>query len=105
MSNEFIRKVRERAYQIRQDEGRTDGREQEHWRRAERELAGEHPCGCAPDAAGRDAAREYDDKAGRFSRSGQAETKAREAQEALDGPEAAALKKAETAGKSHSKAD
>ena len=104
MSNEFIRKIRERAYQIWQHEGHPEGRAQEHWHRAERELTGENTSGTTPDAAGREAARHYDDDATRFSNSGKAEPKAREAREALDGPEAETLKEAETAGKSRSKA-
>ncbi|HEY7384966.1 MAG TPA: DUF2934 domain-containing protein [Beijerinckiaceae bacterium] len=33
-------KVRERAYQIWEREGRQDGRAEEHWSQAEQELAG-----------------------------------------------------------------
>ena len=105
MSNDFSRRVRERAHQIWQNEGRPEGREQEHWNRAEQELAGEDTRGAAPDAAGQEAARHYDHDASRFSDSGQVDSKAREAREALDGSEAETLKKAEAAGKSRSKAD
>jgi hypothetical protein len=33
-------KIRQRAYEIWEDEGRPHGREREHWAAAERELAG-----------------------------------------------------------------
>ena len=34
-------RVRERAYRIWEEEGAPDGRDQEHWRQAEREIDGE----------------------------------------------------------------
>jgi len=46
-------------------------------------------------------AREYDRKAVKFSKSGQVDAKAREAREALDGPEAQELREAEEIGKQH----
>jgi len=55
------------------------------------------------DEAGLEAARDYDRKAVKFSRSGQVESKAREAREALDGPEAPELREAERIGKQHGK--
>ena len=48
------------------------------------------------------AARAYDQQAERFAKSGKVEKKAREAQQAVDGPEGPALKRAEAIGKSHS---
>ena len=52
------------------------------------------------DEAGLEAAREYDRKAEKFSKSGQVDAKAREA---LDGPEALELREAEKIGKQHAK--
>jgi hypothetical protein len=39
MQNQRHEKVRERAYQIWEREGRQDGRAEEHWSQAEQELA------------------------------------------------------------------
>ena len=47
------------------------------------------------------AAREYNDAQRRFVESGQVEKKAREAEQALDGPEGPALRDAEAIGKRH----
>jgi hypothetical protein len=38
---ELERRIRERAHQIWLDEGCPDGRDQEHWSRAEQEIIGE----------------------------------------------------------------
>jgi hypothetical protein len=40
-ATELQKRIRERAYQIWEREGREHGRDQDHWRRAERELAEE----------------------------------------------------------------
>jgi hypothetical protein len=48
------------------------------------------------------AARQYNDEQKRFAQSGKVEEKAREAEQALDGPEKDALKRAEEVGKRHS---
>jgi hypothetical protein len=50
----------------------------------------------------RTAAKAYNKGVQDFEKTGQVEKKAREAADALDGPEAAELKKAEEAGKAHS---
>jgi hypothetical protein len=50
----------------------------------------------------RTAAKAYNKGVQDFEKTGQVDKKAREAADALDGPEAAELKKAEAAGKSHS---
>jgi hypothetical protein len=50
----------------------------------------------------RTAARAYNKGVQDFEKTGQVDKKAREAADALDGPEAADLKKAEETGKSHS---
>ena len=50
----------------------------------------------------RTAAKAYNKGVRDFEKTGQVEKKAREAADALDGPEAAELRKAEDVGKSHS---
>ena len=50
----------------------------------------------------RTAAKAYNKGVQDFEKTGQVEKKAREAADALDGPEAAELKKAEEVGKAHS---
>ena len=50
----------------------------------------------------RTAAREYNKGVQDFMKTGQVEKKAREAADALDGPEATRLREAEEAGKKHS---
>ncbi len=50
----------------------------------------------------RTAAKAYNKGVQDFEKTGQVEKKAREAADALDGPEAAELRKAEAIGKSHS---
>lgn len=53
----------------------------------------------------RTAAKKYDQDAQRFAESGKVEEKAREAREAIDGPEGAELAQAEAEGKQHSKGE
>lgn len=53
----------------------------------------------------RSAAREYNRGVQAFERTGQVESKAREAAKALDGPEAAELRRAEEEGKRHAKGE
>src|SRR5215210_4240892 len=48
------------------------------------------------------AARQYNEAQQRFAQTGRVEEKAREAEEALDGPEKEALQRAEAVGKRHS---
>ena len=48
------------------------------------------------------AARQYNEAQKRFAQSGKVEEKAREAEQALDGPEKKALEEAEAVGKRHS---
>ena len=98
MSNDFIHKVRERAYQIWEREGCPEGRESEHWHRAEQELAHEDASGASPDAGGQAAAHEHGYHAGKSGKTGQGEAQARAARKSGDGPEAEGLKRAEAAG-------
>jgi hypothetical protein len=41
-------RIRRRAYQLWEQEGRPEGRADEHWRRADAELAGANTSGTAP---------------------------------------------------------
>jgi hypothetical protein len=53
----------------------------------------------------RTAAKKYDQDAQRFAESGKVDEKAREAREAIDGPEGEELAHAEAQGKQHSKGE
>jgi Protein of unknown function (DUF2934) len=94
-------RIRERAHQIWEREGRPEGRELEHWRQAEQEIADElrQSPDTEPDAAGRGAAREYDKATRDFSQRGKVESKAQEATNAIESGEADSLREAEKAGK------
>ncbi len=81
-------------------------RDQEDWPEAGRPVPVDRSTVAVPvitglpaDEAGLEAAREYDRDATRFSKSAQVELKAREASEALDGPEGPDLKEAEEIAK------
>ena len=39
MATDLIQRIRERSYQIWEQEGRPEGRDLDHWLQAERELA------------------------------------------------------------------
>jgi hypothetical protein len=41
MATDLIQRIRERSYQIWEQEGRPEGQDLDHWLQAERELAGE----------------------------------------------------------------
>jgi hypothetical protein len=71
-----------------------------HWYLAELEIAEAEPqAGASSDAAGREAAREYDRDVKQFVESGQTEAAADQARQALDDPQAENLKQAEKAAK------
>ena len=96
-------RVRERAYQIWIEEGRPEGRDREHWFRAEREVEGDE-AHLSHDQAGLGAAKKYDERAKNFSENAAVGKKAREAEQSVSGAEAEELKKAEATGKARSKA-
>src|ERR1700681_4832695 len=105
MASDLIERIRARAYQLWEGNGR-EGNPEEHWLQAEREVLGNDAA--APEtfsgaAAGRDATRTYDNNVRKFGDSGRVAEKAREAKEALDGPERNELKRAEEAGKRRAK--
>ena len=99
--SDLIERIRERAYQILEGNGRA-GNSEEHWLQAEREVLGDQaspPETFSGEAAGRNATRAYDDHARQFGVNGRVEQKAKEAEQALDGPEGEELKRAEEIGK------
>lgn len=105
MASDLLERIRERAYQIWEGNGR-DGDSEEHWLAAEREVLGSEaaaPESFSGEAASRVAARTYDDHAKKFGENGRVEEKVKEAEQALDGPEREELKRAEEAGKRRAK--
>ena len=97
--NDYIRRVRLRAYLIWEREGRPEGRDVEHWQQAEREVAQED------DTAGLQAGRAYDKGIRDFEKSGRVERAATEAQQALEGPERDELERAQGTARRASKGD
>ena len=95
----YTQHVRLRAYLIWEREGRPEGRDAEHWRQAEQEVAQEE------DAAGLQAGREYDKGVKEFAKSGRVERAAREAQQALDGSEREELERAQESARRVSSGD
>ena len=99
--SDLIERVRQRAYQIWEGNGR-EGNPEEHWLSAEREILGNESAprdSFAGEAAGLNAARTYDNNVKKCGESGRVPKKTREAEEALDGPEREELKRAEEVGK------
>jgi hypothetical protein len=87
--DDYTQRVRLRAYLIWEREGRPQGRDAEHWRQAEHEVAQEE------DAAGVPAASEYDKGVKEFAKSGRVERAAKEAQHALQDAERDDLERAQ----------
>jgi Protein of unknown function (DUF2934) len=108
--DEDTERVRSKAYEIWEHEGKPDGRALEHWLEAERQVLGQTGDGDQQDSKGsgpsanegegnRTAARQYNEAQQRFVRSGKVEKKAREAQKAIEGEEGKELREAETVGR------
>jgi hypothetical protein len=105
MGIDHIERIRERAYQIWEGNGR-EGNPDEHWLQAEREVLGTEAAPAdsfSGEAAGRDATRTYDNNVRKFGESGRIAEKVKEAKKALDGPEREELKRAEETGKRRTK--
>lgn len=105
MASDFIERIRERAYQIWEGNGR-EGSPEEHWLQAEREVLGSEAAPAdsfSGEAAGREATRTYDSNVKKFGESSRVAEKVREAKEALDGPGGEDLKRAEEVGKRRAK--
>jgi hypothetical protein len=103
VSIDDTQRIGERAYEIWISEGRPEGRDLDHWHRAEWELQTEG-ANAGHDEAGLAAALEYDRDVKDFDHNGKVERSAHEAENALEGPESEERKKAEAVGKSRSKA-
>jgi hypothetical protein len=108
-SDDRIQQIRERAYQIWESEGRPEGNSTEHWYAAERELQENKGSPAeeeiSSDEAGIQAAREYDNAVEQFDQNGRVDLSAQEAKEAVEGPEGASLKEAESIGKRRRKGE
>jgi hypothetical protein len=101
MASDLIERIRARAYEIWEDNGR-EGNPEENWLRAEREVLGDDAAprqSFSGEAAGREATRTYDNNVRKFGESGRVGEKVKEAEQALDGPEREELQRAEEAGK------
>jgi hypothetical protein len=108
--DEYTERVRSKAYEIWEHEGKPDGRALEHWLEAERQVLGQtgdddqqDSKGSGPSAnegeGNRTAARQYNEAQQPFVRSGKVEKKAREAQKAIEGEEGKELREAELVGR------
>lgn len=108
MTDQREQHIRDRAHQKWIEDGQPDGRDLDHWLKAETELFGELQTEGASKIEGEGsytAARAYNTETEKFAKSGQVKEKARDAQKALDGPEADELKRAEKVGKSRSRGE
>jgi hypothetical protein len=103
MSDERHQKISEKAYRLWETEGQPQGRDLDHWVRAEREADEATGSTQANEGEGnRTATRAYNRKARQFAETGPVEAQARKAKADLDGPEGAELREAELVGKRHS---
>jgi hypothetical protein len=97
-------KIRKRAYELWEQDGRPHLRDHDHWLRAEAELEAAGPQGNEGEG-NVTAALAYDHSQTEFAEKADVKRKAKAAKKALDGPEGPELRKAEAAGKSHSKGE
>jgi len=104
MSDERHQKISEKAYRLWETEGRPEGRDQDHWVRAERETEG-GPTQANEGEGNRTAARAYNRKAKQFAETGPVEAQAKKAKADLDGPQGGELREAELVGKRHSRGE
>lgn len=106
MTNPLEHRIRDRAHQLWLNDGQPDGRALDHWLKAQSEVEGEGQSQRKNEGEGsQTAARAYNSKAAKFAQSGQVEAKAKEARDAVDGPEGAELKRAERIGKRRSRGE
>jgi len=106
MADHLESRIRDLAHQKWIDDGKPEGRHLEHWLAAEGELAG-HSGGQAKNEGEGNvtAALEYNAETKAFVKSGRVAAKAQEAKNALNGPEAPELKRAEQAGRRRSRGE
>ena len=94
--DEDMERVRSKAYEIWEQEGKPNGRALDHWLEAKRQVAGQTGDGDQQDRKGagptanegegnRTAARQYNEAQQRFVRSRKVEKKAKKAQKAIEG--------------------
>jgi hypothetical protein len=108
MSDDRRQTISEKAYRLWEMEGQPQGRELDHWVRAESEVGGpsQDESGASTQAnegeGNRTATRAYNRKAKQFAETGPVESQARKAKADLDGPLGKELREAELVGKSHS---
>jgi hypothetical protein len=108
MSDERRQQISEKAYRLWEMEGQPQGRDLDHWVRAEHEIGGSAPgepkvSTQANEGEGnRTATRAYNRRAKQFAETGPVERQARKAKADFDGPQGAELREAERVGKSHS---
>ena len=96
--------IRKRAHEIWEREGRPQFRDEEHWHKAEAELAAAGPQGNEGEGS-KTAALAFDRSQTEFAQQGDVAGKAKAARKALDGPEGADLRKAEAAGRVRSRGE
>jgi hypothetical protein len=96
--------IRQRAHEIWEREGRPEFRDQDHWHKAEAELAAAGPQGNEGEGS-KTAALAFDRSETEFARKGDVAGKAKAARDALDGAEGADLRKAEAAGRARSRGE
>jgi hypothetical protein len=109
MDQNTERLIRDRAYQIWEEEHCSQGKDLEQWFRAENAIRQNDSRHLQPafdsdssDQEGIRAAREYERRSKTFENSGLIDAKAKEAERAIEGPEADILKAAEKGGKRRS---
>lgn len=92
--------IQERAYQIWEEQGRPQGRDDEHWRQAEREFAMKEGSLQDEDL---EPAHRYDREVEEFGEEGRVGPAAEEARLAVEGSEGKELRRAEQIGKSRAR--
>src|SRR5215467_11918951 len=97
-------KIRKRAYELWEQDGRPHLRDHDHWLKAEAELAAAGPQGNEGEGS-RTAALAYDHSQTEFAERADVTGLAEAAATALDGPEGTELREAEAAGRARSKGE
>ena len=97
-------RIRRRAYEIWEQEGRPSFCDQDHWLRAEAELAAAGPQGNEGEGS-RTAALAFDRSQTQFAKTADVASKAAAARKALEGAEGTELRQAEAEGKARSRGE
>src|SRR5690349_11812345 len=104
MQSDKYEAIRRRAYEIRERNGRPEGRDDDHWREAEAELAAAGDQGNEGEG-NKTATLAFDRAQTEFAQSGDPENLGEAAREALEGSEGTALKSAEEQARSRSRGE